>query len=80
MPLSLLFQPSHALACFDSCACLCSLFFVALAWIAILLAVVLFSIGASPIPFIEHNDSNQALLYNSLPKEVSADPTTFRCD
>lgn len=28
----------------------------------------------------EHNDSNRALLSNSLPKEVSADPTTFRCD
>jgi len=36
---------------------------LALAWIAILLAVVLFSIGASLFPFIEHNDSNWAFFF-----------------
>ena len=62
---------SSILPCFDSCACLCPLLSLALAWIAILLAVVLFSIGASLFPFIEHNDSNRAFWSNSLPKEFS---------
>ena len=46
-----------------------------LAWIAILLAVVLFSIGASLFPFIEHNDSNRVKFFAErvLPYRMASD-------
>lgn len=54
-------RASFSLACcLSPPPCPALILSLALAWIAILLEVVLFSIGASFIPFFEHNDSTRA--------------------